>query len=653
MNKIITFYSFKGGVGRSMALANISYLLAQWGYKVLIIDWDLEAPGLENFFKKINPIDTSTKPGVINILTQGARWQDAIFQISTPTGTLHLISAGKRDEEYYNSIRQFDIRMFYENKNGGQVIEGLRNAWRNEYDFVLIDSRTGITDIGGICTIQLPDLLVLLFTPTDQSFDGIRDVAKKAFNNQLNLQLDRANLLALPIPSRIERTAEYHISNAWLKKFALGLEDIYNPWLAKSVDRLKFIESTVIPHLPAYSYGEELAVTDGMTGAGTLTSAYQALAALIANHLDYAELLNDQPSRLIGASTKHYKAAVAEIKRTVRMRVEQLLQDVDTAYYEKTRFLIDSYVNEEIELIDLAAKDKMMEFWGDEVFKKIRSKIPVSQTKSSTQMQSEDGATEVNKKLTPKIEKTPVEIGSILSGSSYKAILIAIIFCAVVFVLQKIVLDRERNVVDPEKDSLNHLVLSSRYVDSAGTALRANDTVGAQSFFDQSAQNALNAHDTARAIVLYKERLALNVSETGSLRPSPNSQTAKSFDSLIEAKYKTTLVTIGVFYVRIGSESGEHFADSLVKALRTYPHFVVVKKELPEKYLKTSGYALAGHEIRYNTNELGIAEELRTITSQTPGLTKLPIRLRVINYDTPGYVSVFFVPQKFKPTFVR
>ena len=50
MGKIITFYSYKGGVGRSMCLANTAILLAKWQYKVLIVDWDLEAPGLENFY---------------------------------------------------------------------------------------------------------------------------------------------------------------------------------------------------------------------------------------------------------------------------------------------------------------------------------------------------------------------------------------------------------------------------------------------------------------------------------------------------------------------------------------------------------------------------------------------------------------------------
>jgi MinD-like ATPase involved in chromosome partitioning or flagellar assembly len=47
---IYTFYSYKGGVGRSMALANIAERFHEKGLRVIIVDWDLEAPGLETFF---------------------------------------------------------------------------------------------------------------------------------------------------------------------------------------------------------------------------------------------------------------------------------------------------------------------------------------------------------------------------------------------------------------------------------------------------------------------------------------------------------------------------------------------------------------------------------------------------------------------------
>src|SRR5580704_14218338 len=48
---VVTFYSFKGGVGRSMALANVGEILANQGYRVLLCDWDVEAPGLEQYFR--------------------------------------------------------------------------------------------------------------------------------------------------------------------------------------------------------------------------------------------------------------------------------------------------------------------------------------------------------------------------------------------------------------------------------------------------------------------------------------------------------------------------------------------------------------------------------------------------------------------------
>jgi len=64
---IYTFYSYKGGVGRSMALANIAELFFKQGLRVLVIDWDLEAPGLEHYF----PVDKEAvidQAGVMDIL---------------------------------------------------------------------------------------------------------------------------------------------------------------------------------------------------------------------------------------------------------------------------------------------------------------------------------------------------------------------------------------------------------------------------------------------------------------------------------------------------------------------------------------------------------------------------------------------------------
>ena len=70
IGRIITFCSFKGGTGRSMALANVACLLgrtlAGTGKRALIVDWDLEAPGVFQFFPKARDDQFARQPGVLD-----------------------------------------------------------------------------------------------------------------------------------------------------------------------------------------------------------------------------------------------------------------------------------------------------------------------------------------------------------------------------------------------------------------------------------------------------------------------------------------------------------------------------------------------------------------------------------------------------------
>src|SRR5262245_11559000 len=128
MGQIITFYSYKGGVGRSMALANIAALLSRWGYSTLMVDWDLEAPGLEYFFKPYLALDSiATETGVIDYVSDLARagssgslkrtWRDSVVTISIPDSKtpLSLLTAGKRgpDSDFFKRVRAFDMDVFY------------------------------------------------------------------------------------------------------------------------------------------------------------------------------------------------------------------------------------------------------------------------------------------------------------------------------------------------------------------------------------------------------------------------------------------------------------------------------------------------------------------------------------------------------------
>src|SRR5213078_2846099 len=80
--RIVTFYSYKGGTGRSMALANVAWILASTGLKVLVIDWDLEAPGLHRYFRPfLDDTELTQSPGLIDFLTDFA----AAARVERPT----------------------------------------------------------------------------------------------------------------------------------------------------------------------------------------------------------------------------------------------------------------------------------------------------------------------------------------------------------------------------------------------------------------------------------------------------------------------------------------------------------------------------------------------------------------------------------------
>src|SRR5579872_709275 len=67
--RIVTFYSFKGGTGRSMAVANVAWILAANGRRVLVADWDLESPGLHRFFQPfLGDREVWEGPGIVDLI---------------------------------------------------------------------------------------------------------------------------------------------------------------------------------------------------------------------------------------------------------------------------------------------------------------------------------------------------------------------------------------------------------------------------------------------------------------------------------------------------------------------------------------------------------------------------------------------------------
>ena len=294
---IYTFYSFKGGVGRSMALANLAEFFYGLGLKVLMVDFDLEAPGLEQYFDtptvEINQTAILARRGIIDMLVSYkeigsllaiAPSQEALDEGNEASekpsfaaeplknfctllreeneagGRLSLISAGRRDgkhfAEYTKRIQSFDWENFYTDWEGEAFFDWFCTQAKALADVVLVDSRTGITEMGGTCTHQIADCVLLFVGTNQQNLEGTVKMAKSLSNPKLIEQgRNRKPLSLLPIPSRIEN-AEAESLNDFAKEF----KDRLSPWVPASLKfEEDFFTDLKIPYIPYYAYRERVA----------------------------------------------------------------------------------------------------------------------------------------------------------------------------------------------------------------------------------------------------------------------------------------------------------------------------------------------------------------------------------------------------------
>jgi len=280
MATFVTFYSYKGGAGRTLALANVAVLLAQWNHRVLCIDWDLEAPGLHHYFK------VTPRTGLLDLASALAEGKSvSAKRFVTPAKNVDLICATQTRKE------PPDWSLWYR-RGFGEALEAMRTAWGEAYDFVLVDSRTGITDAGGICTVQMPDVLVLLTTASEQGLEGTFDVAHRALAARKKLAFDRAALQLLPVLARFDQRVESAIASTYLKRFAERMGPLCKSWLPDAVEPLEIAKLTKIPYVPNLSFGEKLPVLEeGTEDPESVGYALETIAALLARRLSDADLL--------------------------------------------------------------------------------------------------------------------------------------------------------------------------------------------------------------------------------------------------------------------------------------------------------------------------------------------------------------------------
>jgi hypothetical protein len=297
-----------------MALANVADRLAREGFRVLMIDFDLEAPGLEKYFA-ISQASVRSHLGLLDLLLGYKRsmsigageerdvqtfrqlWKHFILPVYDHLpgeGRLDLLPAGQRDggqeiAQYALNLRTFDWQDFYFNWEGELFFEWLRRALLKgqgadpgnpkPYDVVLVDSRTGVTEMGGICTYQLADAILMFCAANQQSVEGTREMACDFLSPRVR-QLRRERPLQLVVvPARVEQQDE-----GLLEKFRAAFESEFSSFLPHpfAAASLSFWD-LMIPYDAHYAFEERVTSRpsrkDQRVGLG---NAFQKLTQAIA-----------------------------------------------------------------------------------------------------------------------------------------------------------------------------------------------------------------------------------------------------------------------------------------------------------------------------------------------------------------------------------
>ncbi len=216
--KRVVFYSYKGGVGRTTALIQTAFQLTRAGKRVVLIDMDVEAPGLQAL---LPPADTLLEEGLIDYLwerqtcffddnhkatihlsgsNQGKR-TGIVYSVNDPQSRrdLFVVPAGKIGQRYIQRLSVLSTaHLFASTEDPWHQFE--QELWEQfAPDIMLIDARTGLNEWGGLSLLRLADEAFIVLYPSQQNAEGvcfIRDLLKELGGVQ-------AKLVLSPIPEGV------------------------------------------------------------------------------------------------------------------------------------------------------------------------------------------------------------------------------------------------------------------------------------------------------------------------------------------------------------------------------------------------------------------------------------------------------------------
>ena len=257
----ITFYSFKGGVGRSMALVNVAGIVAGRGFRVLAIDLDLEAPGISYLMGKERAEGEESPPGFVDLILQGVKQpkQSDLFRAEpaelverytqpyaipeelrhSDEGFLRIMPAGRFDGGYGQRLNELALGKLYADGYGWRVIQAFKKKVQDSraFDYVFVDSRTGFSEEAGICTRDLADYLVIVTGLNHQNTEGTARFLQALKASDPELKDFRVVLSPMPmgeddLADRREAEIQRRLSDAWGEEVSVTLRIPYHPRLA-------------------------------------------------------------------------------------------------------------------------------------------------------------------------------------------------------------------------------------------------------------------------------------------------------------------------------------------------------------------------------------------------------------------------------------
>ena len=233
----IVFFSIKGGVGRSTALAASAWALAQAGQRVLVLDLDLESPGLSS---ALLPEERRPTYGIADWLVEDLVDNgDAVFEDMMATSTLshdgeiNVVPAHGRDPGEYIAklgrvwmpkMRSDGAREAWSQRLS-RLIDALETRWQP--DVILLDSRAGIDEVASSCVTDLGAYLVLLFAiDGEQTWSGYRILFRHWRTSGVVQKIrERLQMVGAMIP---ETDAAQHVAGLCESSYDLFTEELYD-----------------------------------------------------------------------------------------------------------------------------------------------------------------------------------------------------------------------------------------------------------------------------------------------------------------------------------------------------------------------------------------------------------------------------------------